>query len=132
MNKKTKFDGQKGVSIYLSVLILSFILSIALGISAIFVTQIKEATKMGDSVIAFFAADSGIERILWKDNVCWNNNPPCLSPCNSNCAGLQSGTRIDYQFPLGTDYSYTVQSEGNGFKAIGIYKGTQRAIEINR
>jgi len=130
MNNIAPLGGQRGVSIYLSVLILSFILSIALGISAIFITQIKEVIRIGDSVTAFFAADSGIERVLWEDNTCWAKTPPCFSPCNSNCAGLQDGAVFNYSFD--TDYNYTVQSGVNSFKSIGIYKGTRRAIGISR
>lgn len=125
-----KINNQKGIAIYLAVLVMSCVLAIALGISSIFVTQIKEIKKMGDSVTALFAADSGIERVLFEDSECWKKTPPCFSPCETSCAGLQTGSTFNYSF--GTDYNYSIQSGLNNFKSIGTYKGTQRAIGIIR
>jgi len=123
-------NNQKGIAIYLAVLIMTCILAIALGISAIFVTQFKEIGKMGDSVTAFFAADSGIEKVLWEDGECWKKTPPCFSPCETTCAGLQSGSIFNYSF--GTDYNYAVQSGLSSFSSVGAYKGIRRAIQISR
>lgn len=60
--------GQKGVSLYLALVIMGILLALALGISTILVGQIKITKGMGDSVIAFYAADTGIERELFEKN----------------------------------------------------------------
>jgi len=57
---------QKGaVSIVLAVLLLSILLVIGLGISALMLQQIKLSGQSGRSVIAFYAADAGAERCLY-------------------------------------------------------------------
>lgn len=55
---------QRGVSLFLAIMVLSVILAIALGLSSILVSQIKIIRGMGNSVVAFYAADSGIEEAL--------------------------------------------------------------------
>src|SRR3989344_2077297 len=55
---------ESGVSLYLSIMVTAVLLAVALGISTIFITQAKTAREMGYSVIAFYAADAGIEAVL--------------------------------------------------------------------
>ena len=57
---------QKGVSILLTSLIMSVILAIGLGLSAILIPQIKIMAEIDYSIVAFFAADSGIEKSLYN------------------------------------------------------------------
>ncbi len=47
------------------VLIMSVILAIALGISGILIQQIRMSGNIEDSVISFYAADSGIEQQIY-------------------------------------------------------------------
>ena len=111
--------GQSGVSLYLSVIVMAVLLSIALGMSTIFVTQAKTAREMGYSVIAFYAADAGIEAVLL------NRANPLSIP----------------QTLLSNDATYevTVFSAGVGdcladnycIKSLGSYKEINRAIEIS-
>lgn len=58
-------NNSKGVSLYLSMLVMSILLSLALGIGAILLGQIKTMKSMGNSVTAFYAANTGIERALY-------------------------------------------------------------------
>ena len=58
---------EKGVSILLTSLIMSIILAIGLGLSTILIQQTKMMTGIGYSVISFFAAESGIEKVLFYD-----------------------------------------------------------------
>lgn len=57
---------QKGVSLLLALIILAIILAMVLGLSTILVSQIRIIRGMGYSVIAFYAADSGIEKTLYE------------------------------------------------------------------
>lgn len=96
--------------------ITSILLSSALGISVIFVSQIKITKEMGHSVVAFYASDAGIERILLN-----RQNP-------SNIA----------ETPLANGATYQVSVTAGGgcgvpnfcIKSIGNYKEVNRAIEI--
>lgn len=110
---------QKGTSLYLSLIIMTIILAMALGLSSIFIGQTKTIKQMGNSVIAFYAADTGIEAVLL------NRNSPVSIP----------------EIPLsnGATYQVFVSAAGTGgcpaeknycVKSIGSYLGTKRAIEI--
>jgi hypothetical protein len=61
-------NSNKGISLYLAIMTTGILLALALGISAILVGEIRMTKEIGDSVIAFYAADSGIERVLMEDN----------------------------------------------------------------
>jgi len=67
-NKKqeTRNKKQKGISLLFIVLITSFILAIGLGLSALLIQEMKMMSEIGYSVIAFYAADTGIEHGLYK------------------------------------------------------------------
>ena len=110
---------QKGISLYLALAIMAVLLAIALGISTIFLGQVKTMRGMGYSVIAFYAADAGIEKILL------NRASPTDIP----------------ETPLsnGATYRVVVLPGGSGgcsalnycIKSIGNYEETNRAIEIS-
>ena len=57
---------ERGVSLYLALLVMAILLSIGLGMSAISFGQIKIIRGIGDSVVAFYAADTGIEEVLYR------------------------------------------------------------------
>jgi hypothetical protein len=84
---------EKGVSLYLTILILVILLAISLGISTILSGQLKMIGGIGKSVVAFYAADTGIEEILYNDNQCRKFCPPLCplgcgteeEPCPPGC-----------------------------------------------
>lgn len=110
---------QKGISLIFSVFILTFVLGIALGGASIVVRQIQITRNIGYSVIAFYAADSGVEKILFKDR----DNP----------ASVPDGYGEE-DIPLGNGAEYTVNvtkdSNGTTIDSKGIFKNINRAIEI--
>jgi len=82
---------QKGVSLYLAIMMMSVFLTIVLGMSAILFHQLKIIRQMGNSVVAFYAADTGIERALYDENNCLllTDTPNCgtfypLAPCKDD------------------------------------------------
>jgi hypothetical protein len=111
--------GQKGVSLYLAFIIMTILLAMALGLGTIFIGQTKMIKEMGNSVIAFYAADTGIEKIL-VDRV---------SPLDIPLTPLSNGAT----------YEVTVTAGGTGdcsaanfcIKSVGTYQETRRAIEIS-
>lgn len=116
-------NAQKGIAIYLAIMIMVVMLSIGLGISTILVGQIKMIRGMGHSVVAVYAADTGIERVLYtirKEGYC---SPP---------PSLPARPFIDVVLDNGAIYSVTI-IVCNGSTTInskGTYQGTHRAIKI--
>lgn len=104
---------------YLALMVMTIMLGIALGLSTIFIGEIKTMKQIGNSIIALGAADAGIEAILLIRN----------NPVNIPETGLSNGAT----------YQVIVQNGGVGdcpaednfcIKSIGSYLGTRRAIEI--
>ena len=58
-------NSQKGISLLFTVLITSLILAVSLGISALLIQGMRMMGEIGYSVIAFYAADSGIETAIY-------------------------------------------------------------------
>jgi len=114
---KLIIKNQKGVSILLAILIMSVILSIGLGISTILVQQTKMMGTIGNSVIAFFAADSGIEQVLIL-------NPLQDIPETSMPNGATYQVDVEEAGVLGCNApNYCIKSTGT-------YKNIKRAIEV--
>lgn len=114
---------QKGVAIYLAIVVMFILLGIGLALSTILVSQMKVIRGMGDSVAALYAADTGIERELYEKN--YPNDPP---------PGPYSGTLND------ASYTVTILKGGNDtcpttayrcVRSVGVYKGVRRAIEVS-
>jgi len=110
---------QKGASLYLALMVMTIMLSIALGLGSIFIGQTKMIKQMGNSVIALSAADAGIEAILLN-----RSNPvDILETSLSNGATYRVVVAVGGtgDCPAGSNYC---------IKSIGSYLGTRRAIEI--
>ncbi len=112
-NKFNQKNNQKGViSIILSLLVLSILLIIGLGVSAVSLHRLKVAAQMGQSVTAYYAAEAGIEKCLYE---VWQEG-------NSSCS---SGSLS------AVDASYEVEanlSEG-WIESVGSYGITTRKIK---
>jgi hypothetical protein len=131
-------DSQKGIAIYLAVTALAIVLAIALGVNLISVFQMKGINEAGNSVIAFAAAETGIEWALY----------PWYSGANVDASNYQSACPFSggqYVCPVpsggalsnGATYSVIAWTSAEsatcpaGFlclKSIGKYLGTQRVI----
>lgn len=64
----SNFSSQRGVALYLALAILAILLAIAFGISAIVIGQLRTLKAVGYSVVALYAADTGIEKELYAKN----------------------------------------------------------------
>jgi len=109
---------QKGVSLYLAILIITVLTSSLLVLISISVSQIKIIWSLGDSVNAFYAADTGAERILY--DIYKGGYIPLLG----ECPFTESLDGATYQVCISSISSSTIWTTGS-------YKGTQRRIEIN-
>lgn len=58
---------QKGISLIITFFIMIIILSVVLSISALLYSEVKIIRNMGNSVVSFYAADSGVEKLFYYD-----------------------------------------------------------------
>src|SRR3989338_3754963 len=82
-----KKEKEKGVIIIFTAILLGILVSISLGLSAIFIPKIRLITEVKNSVGAFFAAESGLEWCLFLNQV--SPTPAPLPPVMSNGATFQ-------------------------------------------
>lgn len=61
------YKSQKGISLIITFFIMIILLAVVLSISIILYSEIRVIRNMGDSVISFYAAESGIEKVLFYD-----------------------------------------------------------------
>lgn len=112
-----KTADQKGVSLLLTLLITAAILVIALGVSRISIKEIKLTRDISKSVIAYYGADSGIERAVYDERVKGGAGDisDCIDDQNQICYTVQVG---------GVSPNKTISSKGS-------YKDIRRAIEVS-
>lgn len=60
-------NSEKGVSLIITFFIMIIVLAVVLSISIILYNEIKVIRNIGDSVVAFYIADSGVEKTLFYD-----------------------------------------------------------------
>ena len=124
MNKKN----QKGLSLYLTIIILSVLTTAILALVSISVSQIKIILTLGDSVTAFYAADTGIEEVLVE-----RASPDPISgylDLNDN-GGPDDNQDSFYDVTVKIKTDPGCSAANYCIKSIGRYKNTKRAIEIN-
>ncbi|MDP2930576.1 MAG: hypothetical protein Q8N56_03165 [bacterium] len=115
---------QKGIALYLTIMVTGLIMVIAFSMVGVFVSQLGTLRDIGNSVLAFCAAETGAERALY---------------------GLSKGeTGPQWQEELSNGASFTViiQNPGEGdcpssilnycLKSIGVYKEVRRGLRITR
>ncbi|MDP2946307.1 MAG: hypothetical protein Q8N61_02540 [bacterium] len=106
-------NNQKGITLLLTVIIISIIMSIAILISNIVITQLKLAGDISDSVAAIYAADSGVEWQLYQ--IRYGASVPV--PVMSN--GAIVTTTVIGSYP-----NFTI-------KSLGSYRAVKRQFEVS-
>ena len=129
---------EKGVALFLVVLIMSVILAIGLGISGILIQQIKISENIGDSVVALYAADSGVEQQIYDlykleshnsaySDVMTNSASYSVSvKCSESNADCQPGGELFGIIPV--DENCT--SLNFCIKSVGAFQTAKRVIEV--
>jgi len=121
-------QAEKGVILVFSLIILSLLLGIGFGVNAILTREIKSQRETANSVIAYYAAETGIEKLL-------KNKANPAATCIDGSVGSEDNPCV-----LDNDSKYFISitvagSDCNAqnycVKSIGIYKETRRGIEIN-
>lgn len=123
---------QKGATLYFAVIIMSILTAAVFSIGSLILVQIQTIKGMGDSIVAYYAADTGAEKTL---------------------AELYGGSIVDHYGPVninGGDYAYEVwvtrpvdgalitlpedsacTAQYYCIKSIGTYNNTRRAVEVS-
>jgi len=142
----SKNKTEKGISVYLVILLSTFILAIALGLSTILVSQIKMSHEIGESVIAFYAADTGIEAVLKSPDDYPFEPQYSYGYLDLDGGGTESSSTTACTTGLGShpeDSCYSVTKIATSSSAcpddvsycidsVGYFKKTRRAIQISR
>ena len=120
------------MSIFLALIMMSVLLAMGFGISSILISQIKTLKGMENSLKAFCAADTGIEKVLYRDKLC--RKLGCVDEglwlCTTGCQGLEAGTVSE---SLGNaDYTIEFDNGALNITSTGFYKETRRTIEVTR
>ncbi|MDP3731121.1 MAG: hypothetical protein Q8R34_01350 [bacterium] len=104
---------EKGVIIIFTAILLGILVSISLGLAAIFTPKIQLVTEVKNSVGALFAAESGLEWCLYNNQIAPSPTPP--PPVMAN----------------GATYQLTpADCSGSTFKSVGTFRGVTRAFEV--
>jgi len=113
---------EQGISLLLTILIMALVLGVVLGISTILLQETRMTRDVGNSVIAFYAAETGMEQVLVSKE---NPSSPCIvaSPCSL-------GNEAVY-YLLITPSGPNCSSQNYCIKSFGIFKETRRGIEVN-
>ena len=97
-------------------------LAVVLGVSSIFISQMKIVGGMEQSVVALYAADTGVERTLYAIRK-QGYVPVSGSPCGISftCPSLLNGSSFTIEIDAGAEIK---------IKSTGTYQGVSRSIEI--
>lgn len=117
---KYKIKHNKGISLILTLLVMAAILAIALGVSRLSLGEIKLIRDIPQSLIAYYAAEAGVERGLYEKRV--NDVDLTIPDCSSGGELLDNGSRYSVTVTGGT--TITIQANG-------CYGNIKRAIEVS-
>ncbi len=78
------FDKEQGITLLLVVVLLSALLTISVGIFNVVFGQILISGEVSDSFRALYAADEGLEKLLYRDRVL---RELCAAPCTMSSSG---------------------------------------------
>lgn len=121
-------SGRPGIALLLVILILSALLAVSAGIFTTVFGQLRISEEVADSFTALYAADEGIERLLYEDLVT-DSVPGCsgVSPCSYESAdiNLPNGACMKLRFTR-------VASMLTTLTAVGEYRCLVGALSVKR
>ena len=129
MNKSFFYQREEGVSLYLTLMIMAIMLAIGLGLTTIFVSRTAMLREIGDSVVAFYAAYTGVENILYEDWKCRQqecNEEHCISGCEEGLS--EFSTSIDLENGSRYEARFDIEDRDKIIESIGNYQATRRGI----
>src|SRR3989344_377436 len=123
---------QKGSAIYFAIVITSLIMAIALGLSTLLLGGFGILQGSVKSSIAFYAAEAGVEHILFEDKTC-AGDINCLQIAAASW-GLGGVVTLSNQATYSVDVKDPGDCVGAPFCALstGIFQNVARTIEVTR
>lgn len=145
-----RFKKEKGVSLYLLIIAMMIILGIVLSLSLLILIRFKSVRGLGDSVVSFYLADSGVEQQLYElkeragrgsisrdfsswsqlDNASLEVSTRCrpeYTKCSELCPGGNGSEKCMSPEPDKPNYCsaprFCIRSSGS-------FSGTKRAIKV--
>ncbi|MBI4811994.1 hypothetical protein HY798_00880 [Candidatus Falkowbacteria bacterium] len=112
-------------AIILAILVLTVILTIGLGISALVLNQFKTMRAVGFSVEALYAADAGAEKCLY--DVRGGTGLGCDGAGGAVTGSLNNGSTYSAEKTVDTGQSPAV----NYIRSLGQYQTTSRKVELS-
>ena len=125
---KTK-NKETGSSMYFAMMVLTVTLGVVLGLTTIVVSQIKMVRSMHYSVVAYYAADSGIEEAL--RDLFKGSGLPASTENGSGSVG-EADFKADFNYTIYNSSEESCNKQYYCIKSIGEYKNIKRAIEVGR
>ena len=126
--------GEKGVSLYVVFLLMALLLGIGLGMSALLLSQLDTLRGIGRSVLAFYATETGIDRVLYIDQKTCASAPNRVGCLHTAVDPLGTQTLSN-----GAQYTLTIESPGGActtptycVKSVGTYQQARRAVRVGR
>ena len=127
---------QKGSVLLIAVILLFFILAIAIGLNALILVNLQTLKEAGNSIIAFYAADAGIEKALREINKNFDDLKSVYDDSLSTGASYEvtiyccDTAYSQCDCPKNFDSKTGCEASFFCIDSIGTYKGSTRAIEV--
>jgi hypothetical protein len=125
----------KGNALLMTLFILTGVLVVSLGAANLVMSGIKMHRTQISSAKAYFAAESGIERILFEIRMNGMDISACDSVINRYvdfAAQTCVGSENIYSLSNGSEYSVVfVSNSPITFRSSGSFLGTERTVEVN-
>ena len=132
---------QKGVSLYLSIIMLSLIFAIALIISDLFLIRLQLSRDILNSTAAFYGADSALEcaqmEITKQTTIdplitCSVSNPNLKNLIPDNCRSIVMSNGAEVKI-VSADITCTTDVTDNiaSIKSSGSFMGTRRSTQVD-
>jgi len=123
-NMKGQKRYNQGMSLYLTMMILSLILGLAFAVNTLLMTRTKSLRDIGNSVVAFTATETGIERALYG-----MEKEAEIGPWTET---LSNGASYSAKFLNPGEGSCPIVTLSYCIESIGAYKDVKRGIRIVR
>lgn len=115
-------------------MVMTLLLGIGFGMSALLLTQLDTLRGIGYSVLAFYATDAGIDRMLYIDQKSCAGDPDRVGCLHTIIDPLGTQTLSN-----GAQYAVEIQSPGGVCtastycaKSVGTYQQARRAVRVGR
>jgi Tfp pilus assembly protein PilX len=116
-------EKQKGISIYLVMVMMSVLTAASLGLTSVIIGGSKIAGNLGYSVKAFHAADTGIEKALY-------NIKSTSGTCDNSTSDGTFATNYTYDVTMSTTGTNCLNT-GTTITSLGQYLNIRRKIQVS-